>query len=103
MENAIIAKDDYLNLFLVRAWDTKELLIDAKHITFGDGETYASDIVAGTTLLTIAGDGTLQIAADTPESGVYFKVTAKTVLTEQAVRAKIIYIATGETGETGET
>ena len=85
-----IEAGDYLNLFLVRAWETKELDIDAEHITFGSGETYASSITAGTTLLTVANDGTLEIAQAAPASGVYFKVTAKTTLTGDAVRAKVM-------------
>lgn len=88
-EDVVIKEGEYMNLFLVRAWETKELVIDAKHITFGAGESYAS-ITAGTTLLTIATDGTLEIADAAPDAGVYFKVTAKTMLTGEAVRAKIM-------------
>ena len=84
-DNGVIKAGEYMNLFLVRAWDTKELEIDAKHI---DGD-YA-DITAGTTLLKVASDGGLEIASSAPASGVYFKVTKKISLTGDAVLAKIM-------------
>lgn len=83
----------YLNGYDVDAWENQELVIDEKHITYGSGEDY-DDITAGTTLLTIKADGTLEIAQSTPTTSgeVYFKVTAKTTLTEKAVIAKVMVV-----------
>lgn len=88
-EDIKIAAGEYLNGFLVKAWDTQELIVDEKHITYGSGESY-SDLVAGTTLLKVASDGTLEITTSTPTSGVYFKVVSKVTLTEKAVVVKVI-------------
>lgn len=89
-DDVTIEAGEYLNGYDISAWVNQNLVIDAKHITFGSGESYASSITAGTTLLTIADDGTLEIAASAPQSGLYFKVVAKTTLTEQAVKAKVM-------------
>lgn len=98
-KNVTIPAGDFLNCYLVKAWESQELVIDESHITYGVGESYAS-ITAGTTLLTIS-EGKLVIAQNAPASGVYFKVTEKTSLTEKAVKAKVIVVdAAGEAGAT---
>lgn len=85
------AAGEYLNGYLVKAWESQKLVVDKKHIKFGDGQTYASNITAGTTLMTVdSTTGKLQIAANAPESGIYFKVTDKCTLTEEAVKVKVI-------------
>lgn len=80
---------EYLNGYNIKAWEGQKLVIDEKHIAYATGKTYA-DIVAGTTLLAVDEDGKLAVATDTPASGVYFKVTDKCRLTQNAVKAKIL-------------
>lgn len=83
---------EYLNGYQVDAWAGQKLIVDEKHIKYGQSETYAS-ITAGTTLMTIdSTTGKLQIAQSAPASGVYFKVLAKTNLTEKAVKVLIIVV-----------
>lgn len=90
-EDVVIAAGEYLNGYMVEAWEGQKLVIDEKHIAYGESEDYAS-IVAGTTLLVIDNDGNLAIAAAAPESGVYFKVTDKTTLTGKAVKALVVVV-----------
>ena len=80
---------EFLNGFLVKAWEGQKLVIDERHIAFASGEKY-EDIEEGTTLLTINKDGDLAIAEEAPESGVYFKVTDKVTLNGPAVKAKVM-------------
>lgn len=87
------AAGEYLNGYLVKAWESQKLVVDKKHIKFGDGQTYASSITAGTTLMTVdSTTGKLQIAQSAPASGIYFKVTDKCTLTEEAVKVKVIVV-----------
>ena len=83
------AAGEYLNGFDLKAWEGQKLVIDEKHIAYGSGENYAG-ITAGTTLLTINAAGKLAIAAEAPQTGVYFKVTDKTTLTGKAVKAMVM-------------
>lgn len=92
-DNNTFAAGEYLNGYLVKAWESQKLVVDKKHIKFGDGQTYASSITAGTTLMTVdSTTGKLQIAQSAPASGIYFKVTAKCTLTEEAVKVKVIVV-----------
>lgn len=92
-DNNTFAAGEYLNGYLVKAWESQKLVVDKKHIKFGDGQTYASNITAGTTLMTVdSTTGKLQIAQSAPESGIYFKVTDKCTLTEEAVKVKVIVV-----------
>lgn len=87
------AAGEYLNGYLVKSWESQKLVVDKKHIKFGDGQTYASNITAGTTLMTVdSTTGKLQIAQSAPASGIYFKVTDKCTLTEEAVKVKVIVV-----------
>jgi len=91
-EDIEFAAGEYLDGYDLKAFEGQELVVDAKHIKFGVGETYASSITAGTTLFTV--DSTthkLQIVAQAPQSGLYFKATAKCRLTEEAIKAKVLY------------
>ena len=88
----------YLNGHLVEAWKGQKLVIDAEHIKFGDGQTYASNITAGTTLLKVNSSDELVITAEAPTSGVYFKVTDKCTLTGQAVKAEVLVVDQDTTG-----
>ena len=87
-----IPAGEYLNGHLVEAWKGQKLVIDAKHITFGQSETYANSITAGTTLLKVDSSNKLVITATAPTSGVYFKVTDKCTLTGQAVKAEVLVV-----------
>lgn len=91
MEDVTIKAGEFINGYLVEALKGQTLLVDAKHIAFGVGETYASSITAGTTLL--GADSTtrkLKILNAAPASGVYFKVVNKCRLTEKAVEVEVI-------------
>ena len=90
-DDAVISAGDYLNGFLVKAWEGQKLVIDGKHITYATGKQY-SDLKKDD-ILKIKTDGTLEVATTAPESGVYFKITDIGVtLTEAAIKAKV-YVA----------
>ena len=89
VDDNAIAAGDYLNGFLVKAWEGQKLIADEKHIAYASNKSYA-DIVAGTTLMKANSDGKLEVIANAPASGVYFKVTDKVTLTEKAVKIKVI-------------
>ena len=94
---------EYLNGHLVEAWKGQKLVIDAKHIKFGVGQTYASNLTAGTTLLKVNDSNELVIADSAPASGVYFKVTDKCTLTGEAIKAEVLVVDedTQPSGTTG--
>lgn len=81
-EDVTIKAGDFLNGYQVDAWSGQKLVIDAKHIV---GTEYASLNVDDH--LSVGDDGKLKKEASKPESGVYFKITEKTTLTENAVKA----------------
>lgn len=89
IDDAVIPAGEFLNGYQVDAWLGQKLVVDEKHIAYGSGVDF-DDITAGTTLLTVANSGKLQIAQSAPQSGIYFKVTDKTVLTESAVKVKVM-------------
>lgn len=89
MHDVVIPAGEFLNGYQVDAWIGKKLVVDEKHISYGSGEDF-DDITAGTTLLTIKADGTLEIADEAPDAGIYFKVTEKTTLTENAVKVRVL-------------
>lgn len=89
IDDAVIPAGEFLNGYQVDAWLGQKLVVDEKHIAYGSGVDF-DDITAGTTLLTVANSGKLQIAQSAPQSGIYFKVTDKTVLTENAVKVKVM-------------
>ncbi len=85
VDDYTIPAGDYLNGYLVEAWKGQELVIDGKHID----ATYAN--LAVDNLLTAKADGTLEVAAQAPNSGVYFKITkVGATLTEAAVKVKVM-------------
>lgn len=88
-DDVTIKAGEYLNGYLVKAWEGQKLVADEKHIKYASSKTYA-DIVAGTTLLKANSDGKLEVAATAPTSGVYFKVTDKCTLTGKAVKMMVI-------------
>ena len=88
-DGVTIKAGEYLNGYDLSAWAGQKLVIDEKHITYASGADY-DDITAGTTLLKPTTDGTLEVTATAPESGVYFKVTDKVTLTGKAVKVLIM-------------
>lgn len=83
-EDVVISAGNYLNGFLVKAWEGQKLVIDGKHITGG-----ISDISVGDALVA-QDDGTL---ASGEASGVHLVVTDIGVtLTEAAIKAKVVVL-----------
>ena len=91
IDDVKFAAGEYLNGYNVKAWEGQKLVVDDKHIAYDSEKTY-TDLVAGTTLLTVNAEGKLAVASVAPESGVYFKVTDKCRLTGNAVKVKV-YVA----------
>lgn len=94
-DDVVLKAGEFLRGFDVKAWENQELDIDAKHIAFGKAETYKNSIAVGTLLAVVtAGEkaGKLAIVATAPTDAgtVYFKVTKKCTLTEDAVEAKVL-------------
>ena len=83
-EDIIIKAGEYLNGYLVKAWDGQKLVIDGKHVT-GEYATYS----VKDTILVVGNDGKLAVGEAAPESGVYFVVTDKCTLTEKAIKARV--------------
>lgn len=81
-EDVVFPAGEYLNGFLVKAWESQKLVIDGKHITGGvSGLTVGSVLVAGE-------DGKLKTGS---AAGVHLVVTdVKVRLTEAAVKAKVV-------------
>lgn len=98
-EDVTIPAGEYLNGHLVKSLEGQKLVIDEKHIAYGDGESYsdivvedADNNVAATILAVDDATGKLEIAQAAPTSGVYFKVTDKCRLTGKAVKALIVVV-----------
>ncbi len=83
-EDVVIKAGEYLNGYLVKAWDGQKLVIDGKHVT-GEYATYS----VKDTILVVGNDGKLAVGEAAPESGVYFVVTDKCTLTEKAIKARV--------------
>lgn len=89
-EGVVFGAGEYLNGYLVRSLDGQKLVVDEKHIKYGNGVTEYDDIEAGTTVLTADADtGKLAVASAAPDEGVYFLVSDKCRLTENAVKVVI--------------
>lgn len=82
-EDVVIKAGEYLNGYLVKAWDGQKLVIDGKHVT-GDYATYSTK----DTVLVVGEDGKLA-AGEKPASGVYFVVTDKCTFTEKAIKVRV--------------
>lgn len=80
-EDVVIPAGEYLNGYLVKAWESQKLVIDMKNIV-------DSSVVKGDTLIK---DSTGKLKKGTATSGVYFKVTdVGCTLTGPAIKAKVI-------------
>lgn len=89
---ATIKAGEFLNGYLVKAWDSQKLVVDEEHIKYAENKSYA-DIVAGTTLMGVdATSGKLEVISQAPTSGIYFKVTDKVSLCGKAVKVKVIVV-----------
>ena len=88
-EDVVIKKGDYLNGFLVKAWEGQKLVIDGKHIQDDLSGLNAKDI------LEAQADGTLKKGE--AAKGVCLEITDKDVtLTGAAVKAKVVVAPAGE-------
>jgi hypothetical protein len=93
VDDITFAAGEYLNGYNVKAWAGQKLVIDEKHIAYGNSKDYDDLFSAeGNALLTIDANGKLAIADAAPDSGVYFKVTDKCRLTGKAIKAKVIVV-----------
>lgn len=80
MEDVVIPAGDYLNGYVVKAFEGKKLVVDGKHISGG--------VPAVDTILNAQDDGTL---AEGTASGVYFVVTDVDItLTEAACKVLVM-------------
>lgn len=87
--DVIIKKGDYLNGFLVKAWEGQKLVIDGKHI-----QDSISSLNVGDALEAQA-DGTLKKSES--GKGVHLVITDKGLtLTEAAIKAKVVVADVGE-------
>ena len=84
-----IENGEYLNSYLLKAWEGQELVFDESHITYGENEDY-SKLVVNETKLVAGADGNFKIAADISNYGVYFEVVEKLQFNGNAVSAKIV-------------
>lgn len=90
-EDVSFAPGEYLNGYLVKSLVGQKLVIDGKHIAYGDGDDY-DDLEVGD-FLEVGDEGKLEVADEEP-TGVYLEITDIGVrLTEAAVKA---VVRTGE-------
>ena len=80
-EGVVFPAGEFLNGYLVKAWDGQKLVVDGKHIEGGVSE------LADGTVLVATEDGTL---ASGEATGVHFVVAGKATLTEAAVKVKVV-------------
>lgn len=83
-EDVVFKSGEYLNGYLVKAWEGQNLVIDAKHIE-GEYSTYAEK----DKILTIETNGKLKAGTKPTAGTVYLTVTDKCTLTEKAVKARV--------------
>lgn len=88
-DDIVIKAGDPISGFEILAWEGMNLIVDEKHIAYGENVDY-DDITVGTTLMTIGDTGKLEISENAPNDGLYFKVIEKCRLTEKAVKVLIM-------------
>lgn len=82
-EDVVIKAGEYLNGYLVKAWEGQKLVIDGKHVTGGISSINVKDEL-------VLDGSTGKLKKEAPSAnGVYFKVTDKTTLTEAALKVKV--------------
>ena len=84
-----IKKGDFVNSYLLRAWENQEIVFDESHITYAESQDY-SQIKANETKLVAGTDGNFKIETDISNSEIYFIVTEKLQFNGNAVSAKIV-------------
>lgn len=80
-DGVVIKAGEFLNGFMVKAWEGQKLIVDGKHIVDG-----VSALDVGSVLVANE-DGKLAVGE---AAGVHFVVTEKTTLTEAAVKVKVV-------------
>lgn len=85
----VISEGDYLNSYLLKAWEGQEIVFDESHITYGSNQDY-SKIVPGVTKLVAGTDGKFKIASDVANYKMHFEVMEKLQFNGNAVSAKIV-------------
>lgn len=83
-EDVVIPAGEFLNGYLVKSLEGLKLVVDGKHVDGGISDVSEGDI------LVAREDGKL---ASGEAAGVHFVVTDKTVLTEAAVKVKVVVAA----------
>ena len=86
---------DYLNGFLLKAWDGQNIIVDEKHITYGGNSVDNYSQLNKGAFLSIGDDKKLKIEATEPtetKGNIYFKVMEKTTLIQKAVKLKVMVI-----------
>lgn len=80
-EGVVIKAGEFLNGFLVKAWEGQKLVVDGKHIVDGVAALNVGSVLVANE------DGKLAVGE---AAGVHFVVTEKTTLTEAAVKVKVV-------------
>lgn len=88
-QDVTIPAGEFLNGYLVKAWEGQKLVVDNKHIKYAHSENYEKNMNIGT-FLKVNTDGQLEKASSEPTEGVYFKVTDKCMLTEKALKVRVM-------------
>lgn len=90
--NAKVASGDFLNGYLVKAWDGQNIIFNEDNISYANGTSY-SNITENTTVMVAYTDGKLRIADGTTlkvaEHGITFKVVEKLQLNGNAIKVKV--------------
>lgn len=98
-DDVTIPAGEYLNGFLVKAWEGQNLVVDERHIAYASQKDYSdlkvedtANSVSATLLKVASSGGKLEVTAEAPTSGVYFKVVDKLTLTGKAIKVKVIVV-----------
>ena len=84
----VIKKDDFVNGYLLRAWENQELIFDESHIEYGENQSYAS-LAVGTKLVA-TNSGKFKIESNVANYGLYFEITEKLQFCGNGISAKIV-------------
>lgn len=84
-----IKKDEFVNSYLLSAWEGQEIVFDESHITYENSEDY-SKIKPNETKLIAGEDGNFKVETDVSNYQIYFEVTEKLQSGGNAVSAKIV-------------
>ncbi len=83
-----IKKDDFVNGYLLRAWENQEIIFDESHIEYGENQSYSSLDVG--TKLVATNSGKFKIEPSVANYGIYFEITEKLQFCGNAVSVKIV-------------